>query len=185
MEDLSLHILDIVENSVAAGADRIEITISENKKRDLLLIEIRDNGMGMDKAMVNKVYDPFFSTKPNHRFGLGIPLLSEAAKAANGDLSIKTKKGGGTKIKAKFKYRHIDRKPLGDISQTIITLVMGNPDIDLMYIHKKNGNEYHLNTKKLKSQLKDKAINSPQGLKILKEDLNKIQKKLKEEINER
>jgi hypothetical protein len=173
MEDLSLHILDIVENSVAANADKIEIRISEDKKKDLLSLEIIDNGTGMDKKTVEKVLDPFYTTKTVRRFGFGLPLLSEAAKAASGNLSIKSKKGEGTKIKADFQYSHIDRKPLGNISQTIITLVMGNPGLDLIYVHKRNGQKYSFDTRKIKEQLEGMPINSPAGIRMIKEDLKK------------
>lgn len=176
MEDLSLHILDIVENSVAARADRIEIRISEDKKRDLLSVEITDNGKGMDKETQKKALDPFFTSRTVRRFGFGLPLLSEAAKAANGQLSIKSKEGEGTKIKADFQYSHIDRKPLGDIGQTIITLIIGNPEIDLIYVHKKDSHKYILDTKKIKEQLKEAPINSPSGIRMIKEDLKKIEK---------
>jgi len=175
MEDLSLHILDIVENSVAARADKIEIRITEDKKKDLLSVEVIDNGIGMDKETVKKALDPFYTSKTVRRFGLGLPFLSEAAKAANGHLSIKSKKGEGTKIKAEFQYSHIDRKPLGDIGQTIVTLVIGNPEIDLIYVHKKNSHKYRLDTRKIKAQLKDRPINSPDGIRMIKEDLKKIQ----------
>ncbi|MFQ5721013.1 MAG: ATP-binding protein [Candidatus Aminicenantales bacterium] len=185
MEDLSLHILDIVENSIAAKANKIEIIISEDKKRGLLSLKIKDNGIGMDEETAKKALDPFFTSKTTRRFGLGLSLLSEAAKVANGNFSIKSKKGQGTKITANFKYSHIDRKPLGDIDQTIITLVIGNPEIELIYIHKKNGHKYCIDTRKIKAQLKDKRINSPDGIRILKEDLNKIKMKLKEVKNER
>ena len=173
MEDLSLHILDIVENSVAARADKIEIRISEDKKNDLLSVEVIDNGTGMDKETAEKALDPFYTSKTVRRFGLGLPLLSEAAKAANGKLSIKSKKDEGTKIKADFQYSHIDRKPLGDIGQTIITLVIGNPEIDIIYLHKKNSRKYILDTRKIKAQLKETPINSPDGIRMIKEDLKK------------
>jgi len=179
MEDLSLHILDIVENSVAARADKIEIRISEDKKKDLLSVEVIDNGIGMDKETRKKALDPFYTSRTVRRFGLGLPLLSEAAKAANGHLSIKSKKGEGTKIKADFQYSHIDRKPLGDIGQTIITLVIGNPEIDLIYVHKKNSHKYSLDTRKIKAQLKEAPINSPDGIRMIKENLKKIQNKYK------
>ncbi|NQT79947.1 MAG: ATP-binding protein [Candidatus Aminicenantes bacterium] len=174
MEDLSLHILDIVENSIAASADKIEIRISEDKKRDLLSIEIIDNGVGMDEETVKKALDPFFTTKTVRRFGFGLSLLSEAAKAANGHFSIKSEKGYGTRIKADFQYSHIDRKPLGDIGQTIITLIIGNPEIDLVYVHKKNSHKYSFDTKKIKAQLKDIPINSPDGIRKIKEKLASI-----------
>jgi len=176
MEDLSLHILDIVENSLAAKADRIEIRISEDIKKDLLSVEVIDNGTGMDKKTVKKVLDPFYTTRTVRRFGFGLPLLSEAAKAANGHLCIESKRGEGTKIKADFQYSHIDRKPLGDMGQTIITLVIGNPEIDLIYVHKKNSHEYILDTRKIKAQLKDEPIYSPDGIRMIKEDLKKIEK---------
>ncbi len=171
MEDLSLHILDIAENSVAANANRIEIRISEDIKKDLLSIEVVDNGTGMDKKTVKKALDPFYTTRKVRRYGFGLPLLSEAAKAANGHLSIESKKGEGTRIKADFQYSHIDRKPLGDIGQTIITLVIGNPEIDIIYVHKKNNQKYILDTRRIKAQLKEEPINSPDGIRKIREDL--------------
>ncbi len=173
MEDLSLHILDIVENSVAARADKIEIRISEDKQKDLLSVEVIDNGEGMDEETVKKALDPFYTSKTVRRFGFGLPLLSEAAKAANGHLTIKSIKGKGTLIRADFQYSHIDRKPLGNMEQTIITLVMGNPEVDFIYVHKKNGHEYSLDTNKLKTRLKDRPINSLDGIKLIREDLKK------------
>jgi len=158
---------------VAARADRIEIRITEDTKKDLLSVEVIDNGIGMDKETVKKALDPFFTSRTVRRFGFGLPLLSEAAKAANGHLSIKSKKGEGTQIKANFQYSHIDRKPLGDIDQTIITLVMGNPEIDLIYVHEKNDHEYRLDTRKIQTQLKDRPINSPDGMRMIREDLKK------------
>jgi len=173
MEDLSLHILDIVENSVAAQAGKIEIRITEDKKKDLISVEVIDNGIGMDKETVKKVLDPFYTSKTVRRFGLGLPLLSEAAKAANGRFSIKSKIKEGTKIKADFQYSHIDRQPLGDIGQTIITLVMGNPEIDLIYVHKRNNHKYSLDTRKIKAKLKEAPINSLAGIRMIREDLKK------------
>ena len=176
MEDLSLHILDIVENSVAANADSIEIRITEDIEGDLLSVEVIDNGIGMDDETAEKVLDPFYTSKTVRRFGLGLPLLSEAAKAANGHLSITSKKGEGTKIHADFQYSHIDRKPLGDIEQTIITLVVGNPEIDLVYVHKKNAHTYKFDTRIIKAQLGDRPINSLDGMRKTRENLKKIQK---------
>lgn len=174
MEELSLHILDIVENSVAARADKIEIRISEDKKKDLMSVEVIDNGIGMDKETVKKALDPFYTSRTVRRFGLGLPLLSEAAKAANGHLSITSKKGEGTKIKADFQFSHIDRQPLGDMSQTIITLVAGNPEINFIYVHRKNRHTYRLDTRKIKAQLNETPINSRAGIRMIREDLNKL-----------
>ncbi len=173
MKDLSLHILDIVENSVAARANKIEIRISEDKKKDLLFVEVIDSGIGMDKETRKKALDPFYTSKTVRRFGFGLSLLSEAAKAANGHFSVESEKGEGTRIKADFQYSHIDRKPLGDMGQTIITLVIGNPEIDLIYVHKKNNQKFSLDTRKIKARLKDAPINSPAGIRMIREDLKK------------
>ena len=159
---------------MAAQADKIEIRITEDKKNDLLSVEIIDNGIGMDKETKKKVLDPFYTSKTVRRFGLGLPLLSEATKAANGQLSLESKKGEGTKVKADFQYSHIDCKPLGDIGQTIITLVVGNPEIDLIYMHKKNSHIYILDTRKLKTQLKETPLNSLDGIRMIKENLKKM-----------
>lgn len=176
MEDLSLHILDIVENSVAAKAEKIEIRILEDLRKDLLVLEVIDNGIGMDKETAKKALDPFYTSKTVRRFGLGLPLLLEAAKTANGHLSIKSRIGGGTKIKAEFQYSHIDRKPLGDIGQTILTIIIGNPEIDLVYTHKKNSHKNRFDTRKIKAELKEKPINSPDGIRAIRKNLYRFQK---------
>ena len=176
MEDLSLHILDIAENSVAAKADKIEIMITEDKKKDLLTVEIIDNGLGMDKETLEKALDPFYTSKTVRRFGFGLSLLSEAAKAANGHFSIQSKKGEGTRIKADFQHSHIDRQPLGDIGQSILTLIIGNPEIDFIFEHKKNGHTYCLDTRTIRDQLHGMPINSLVGIKKIRENLKKNKK---------
>lgn len=173
MEELSLHILDIAENSVAANANVIEIRIAEEIEGDRLSIDIIDNGEGMDEETAKKALDPFYTSKTVRRYGLGLPLMSEAAKAANGSLTVTSKKGVGTKIHAVFQHSHIDRQPLGDIGQTIITLVMGNPEIDLVYMHKKNHRIVRFETKKIKERLGEKPINSLEGIRMIREELKK------------
>ena len=174
MEDLSLHILDIAENSIAAEADNIEIIITEEKDKDLLSVEVIDNGVGMDEETLEKALDPFYTSKTVRRFGFGLSLLSEAAKAANGHLSVKSKKGKGTRIKADFQHSHIDRQPLGDIGQTLITLIIGNPGIEFIFVYKKDDHKYSLDTRKIKMELEETPINSPAGIRMIKEKLKTI-----------
>jgi anti-sigma regulatory factor (Ser/Thr protein kinase) len=173
MEDLSLHILDIVENSITAGASIIKIKIVEDLKKNLLQIQIADNGKGMDKDIIKKVKDPFFTTKPSRRVGLGISLLAQAAQESMGRLSIKSKKGEGTVIKANFQYNHIDRKPLGDIEKTLIVLIMGNPDIDFIFEHKRDNSRYLLDTRQIKKTLEGIPISHPRVIKYIKDDIRK------------
>ena len=173
MEDLSLHILDIAENSVAAQASRVEIRIVEDKTLDVLSIEVIDNGTGMDEETRKKALDPFFTSKKVRRVGLGLSLLSESARAANGYLTIKSKKGKGSRVKAVFQHSHIDRRPLGDIGQTILTLIVGNPDLDFVYVHKKDRQRYVFDTRKIRSRLEDIPLNSLEGIRAVKETLGK------------
>jgi len=157
VEDLSLHILDIVENSIGAKASKVEIKVDEDTKKDLLMIEIEDNGRGMDEETIKKVLDPFFTTKTTRRVGLGLPLLGQAARESGGDIEIESKVGRGTRVRASFGYSHIDRKPLGDIGTTLTTLIAGNPEVDFVYEHKKDESEYRLDTREIKDGIKRQA----------------------------
>ena len=147
MEDISLHILDIAENSIAALAKRIEIRIDEDKGKDLLTIEIRDDGNGMDEQTVKKVLDPFFTTRTTRRVGLGLSLLAQAAKDSDGTFDLKSRPGEGTTVEATFRLSHPDCKPMGDIGQTMQMLVVGHPEIDFLYDHKKDDSTYHFDTR--------------------------------------
>lgn len=136
MEDLSLHILDIAENAIQASATLITVEIEEHRDEDLLLIVISDNGRGMDSETVNRVLDPFYTTKTGStgkRVGLGLPLLAEAARQAGGELKVSSNPGEGTEVRATFSLSHIDLKPLGDIAATLQTLMTAHPEIDLKF----------------------------------------------------
>ena len=150
MEDLSLHILDIVENSIRARAKKIEIKIIEEKKKDLLTIEIIDDGKGMDEKTLKDVLDPFFTTKNTRKVGLGLSLLAQSAEESGGSIKIESETGQGTKVKATFGYSHIDRKPLGDVHESLKVLITANPDINFIYKYQKDNANYHLDTKGIK-----------------------------------
>lgn len=131
MEDLSLHILDIVENSIRARAKNILILFKFQREGDGLVIEIIDDGAGMDQELIEKIKNPFHTTKEGKRFGLGIPFLKQSAEETGGFLEIESKKGKGTKISAFFHRDHIDMKPLGDIENTLKILRATNPEIKI------------------------------------------------------
>ncbi len=149
MKDLSLHILDIVENSIRAQATRVEISVVEDEQRDVLELVIKDNGKGMEQEMTSRVAQPFFTTKPGRRIGMGLALLAQATKEANGELEISSMPGGGTRIKATFRYSHPDRKPLGDIRVTLETLIAGNPNVDFIYEYRKGLEVTRLDTREV------------------------------------
>jgi hypothetical protein len=169
VEDLSLHILDIVENSLAAGARRVEIRIEEDLKADRMTIEISDDGSGMNEEMVKQALDPFFTTKTTRRVGLGLPLLAEACRMSNGKLALESLPGKGTTVRATFQHSHIDRKPLGNMGDTLITLIVGHPEVDLLYEHRKEDAEFSLDTREIKGELGDVPLNAPQIVRALRE----------------
>lgn len=172
MKDLSLHILDIAENSINAGASEIRITIVEDTRENILSIEISDNGKGMDEETIKKVYDPFFTTKACKRTGLGIPLLAQSARECNGAMNIKTEKGKGTTLNVFFQYDHIDRKPLGNIGDTLIVLIASHPEIDFIYEQRRNDSIYSLNTSEIRKELDGVPVNSPAVINYIKEDIS-------------
>ena len=153
MREISLNILDVVQNSIRAMSTLIEITIEENPESDLFAFAIKDNGTGMDEEMVKKVSDPFVTTRTSRKVGLGISLLKSAAQQTGGDIEISSEKNFGTTLRADFSYSHIDRQPLGDISAVIVSLISTNPDIDFVYTHRFMSEEFILDTRELHSIL--------------------------------
>ncbi|MBN1756156.1 ATP-binding protein [bacterium] len=150
MEDLSLHILDLVENSIQAGATRVEILVAEEPGKDQLTIKIKDNGKGMDAETQSKVLDPFFTTRTTRRVGLGLSLFRQAARETGGDMTIVSEPGKGTLLEAVFQFSHIDRKPLGNLAETLMTLVTGNPDITFVFEYRGPEGDFRLDTSEIK-----------------------------------
>ncbi len=168
MEDLSLHILDIVENSLAAGAKQVTIKIEENISQNILSIEIVDDGQGMDAEMQEKALDPFFTTKITRRVGLGLPLFKESCEICEGNFLLESQPGRGTKIKAIFPYAHIDRKPIGNMGETLVALIVGHPEVNIYFEHQRNGVKFTLNTKEIKEILGDVPLNDPEVVSFLR-----------------
>ena len=151
MEDLSLHILDIAENAVAAGARRVDIRITEDVEGNWLTIEVADDGKGMSEEALKKAADPFYSTKHGKKVGLGLSLLSQAANEAEGSMEVSSAAGRGTRVKATFRADHIDCKPLGDMAETLSVLIAGNPHVRFTYEHSKENKRFFLDTDEIQN----------------------------------
>jgi anti-sigma regulatory factor (Ser/Thr protein kinase) len=158
MKDLSLHIMDIIQNSIVAGADKINISLRVEGTPQMLVLEILDNGKGMDEEFIRKVTDPFKTSRTTRNVGLGIPLLEQSAKMAGGELDIKSEPGKGTTLKARFNINHIDRIPLGDIPETIKMLIMANPNISWTIRFSSPNDDFELDTDELKQHLEGVSI---------------------------
>lgn len=153
MEELALHILDIARNSIEAGAAKIEIRVRENTLEDLLSFSVIDNGPGLDRDLLTKITDPFFTTKDKKKkVGLGLALLKAAAEWCDGSFQIKAGPGQGTKVKAVFRHGHIDRAPLGDLPGTITVLLTEPSLVDLVYSHEVDSKRFFFSLQSLQDK---------------------------------
>jgi signal transduction histidine kinase len=160
MRELSLHILDAMENSLEAGATLIEVIIEEDLAADWLTITVRDNGRGMSEAQLACVFDSFFTTRSTRHVGLGIPLFSAAAERCNGNLTITSESGKGTTLQATFQHSHIDRAPLGDIVGTLLAIILSRR-CDVYYVHRVGGQEFTLHTADIRAELGEIPLTHP------------------------
>lgn len=129
MKEIALHLLDLAENSVSAGAHTVQITVCEDLQADQLTASVEDDGRGMSPEMVQQVTDPFVTSRTTRKVGLGIPLLKGAAEECNGSLEITSTLGIGTRLEVSFQHSHIDRMPLGNLASTFLGLTVAHPDV--------------------------------------------------------
>ncbi len=162
MRELSLNVLDIVQNSITASANLIEIKLVEDINNDILKINIFDNGKGMTDEQIKSVTDPFYTTRTTRKIGLGIPLFKMAAEMSGGSFKIESTVGSGTKIYTSYIHSSIDRMPVGNINETVSMLIRMNPDIDFVYTHTFNEKSYSLDTRELREQLEDVPLDTPE-----------------------
>ena len=142
MQELSLNVLDIAQNSVRANATLVTITMEEDSAAGTLRISIADDGCGMSKEQVARVMDPFFTTRTTRKVGLGIPFFKLTAEATGGSFSIDSTLGVGTTTTAFYHTGHIDMMPVGDMVSTMVTLISMNPKMDFVYRHTLDGREF-------------------------------------------
>ncbi|MGB9722534.1 MAG: ATP-binding protein [Chloroflexia bacterium] len=161
MRELSLHILDALQNSLEAGADRIELDIVEDPVADRLHITIRDNGRGMSAEQLARAFDPFYTTRRTRHVGLGLPLFQAAARRCNGDVTLTSQEGRGTTLQATFQYSHIDRAPLGDMARTLLAVILSGK-CDLSYRHRRGEREFAFDTAEVRAALGGLPLSHPE-----------------------
>lgn len=167
MDDICAHITDITANSKSAGAKNILVSIEKNEKKNKLSLKISDDGKGMDKDTAEKVVDPFFSTKTGRKVGLGIPLLKGTAETCGGLFSLKSAISIGTEIEVSFLLDHPDLPPIGKLKDTILMLVVTNPEIHYSFNIKTDNNEFLLDTNEINKLLDGLPINNPEVIRFL------------------
>ena len=179
MKDVSYHILDIVQNSLNAGARRVEIDLMEESRTGRFTLKITDNGQGMTAEMLKQATDPFFTTSVTKKVGLGLPLLKQNAELTEGSFHIESVENKGTIVTAVFNSFHIDMIPMGNLAMTFRTLISSNPERDFVYRHRKDEEGFTLDTSEIQNQLDGVCLNKREVLDYLTDFIQDNLKALK------
>ena len=177
MKELSLNILDIAQNSIKANAAHVEIRLTQ--QGDWLTIQITDDGVGMSPEFAAEAANPCTTTRTTRKVGMGLPLFKMAAEQTGGTFSLSSRQAKsegeahGTVVTATFDTAHVDCEPLGDVTETILTLIQGNPDLSLTYVYETSAGETRLSTDEMRQMLGDEVpLNSPEVLEWARGYLN-------------
>ncbi|NLW07324.1 MAG: sensor histidine kinase [Clostridia bacterium] len=173
MEELALHILDLVENALSAGARRISITIIEDVNKDRLTIEIKDDGCGMDAATLQQVLDPFYTTRTTRKVGLGLSLFQATVAQCEGEVTVESRPGKGTRVAAVMKLSHLDLPPLGDMGATIAAALSRDEEVELNYHHRRDSKELKFSSAWMQLHLGEIPLNCGPVLDWVQRYINK------------
>lgn len=169
MQEIAMSLLDIVQNSIKALATVIHIQMKDSQKENVIHIEVKDNGKGMDEETLKRVTDPFFTTRTTRKIGLGIPLLKENVETTGGYFHIESQLNQGTKLICEYVKNHIDTPMMGDLVETLITLIQGHENIQFIFEYVCDDFEFVLNTQDINDILEDVSIQEPAVILWLKE----------------
>lgn len=161
MKTISDHILDILQNSTRAGATEVHLSIDSDSDQRFIAIEIKDNGKGIDKAFLDRITDPFTTTRTTRKVGLGLPLLKQHSEMTGGVFTITSESGSGTTVRATFGIGSIDRQPLGDLAGTVTLFITGNPRVNLIFSYSSAAGNFSVTTAEIKEALEEDELNSP------------------------
>lgn len=175
MTELSLNVLDIVQNSIKARASLITVSVEKHTDSRTLSISVEDNGCGMTEEQLAHVIDPFFTTRTTRKVGLGVPFFKMSAELTGGSFSINSEVGKGTSLCAEYHYDHIDMMPLGDMAATMVSLVSVNPDVDFVYSFRCDGEGFAMDTREVKTVLEGLPVNSSEVLVFIRDFINENQ----------
>jgi hypothetical protein len=178
MKEISLHILDLVQNSITAGAKCIDITVTEDISQDRLTVIISDDGCGMEAERAKLVQDPFVTSRTTRKVGLGIPLFKAGCIHCEGEFNLHSMPGAGTTISGCYRMSHIDRPPLGDIADTIYMITGSNPHMDILFTHRIDDREFVFNTKEIRLALDGVPLDEPEVQQWIREFLIEGEKDL-------
>jgi chemotaxis protein histidine kinase CheA len=172
MKDLSMHILDIVQNSIRAKAKLIGIEITESPDENRLTVTITDDGTGMESEQLKQATDPFYTSRTTRKVGLGLSLLKQNAEMTGGTFRIESESGKGTRVTAIFAFNHLDRPIIGDLVGTLLILICSSGETDYVIKHQTAAGTFDLDTRDVRQMLEDVPLNHPEVRQFLKEMLH-------------
>ncbi|MBN1657799.1 MAG: ATP-binding protein [Anaerolineae bacterium] len=161
MRELSLHILDLLQNAVEAGATEVGVRVEEDLVGDRLIITVEDDGRGMDADTARRAQDPFFTTRTTRHVGLGLPLFAAAAHRCDGSLEIESQPGRGTRVVAVFRHSHVDRAPLGDMPGTLLAFLLGSKSTRLCYRHSVGAETFEFDSEAVRAEVGEVPFSYP------------------------
>ncbi|NLF35234.1 MAG: sensor histidine kinase [Clostridiales bacterium] len=174
MKELALHILDVAQNSISAGARRLALAL--DARDNVLTVSLADDGCGMSPELLAAVTSPFTTTRTTRKVGLGLPLLRLAAEQTGGRLSVESAPGRGTTVTAVFHTGHIDCPPLGDLAGTLALVVQGSPRLTLSCRHTTPLGSYFFSTEQVRGMLgPDIPLDTPEVILWLTEYLRELE----------
>ena len=179
MRTLADHVLDIAQNAINAGATRIRLMVEETSR--IFRFSIIDNGKGMDQPTIDRVFDPFYTTRDKkiRRFGLGLPFLREAARITGGDVRLQSEKGKGTEIAVLFYSDHIDCQPVGDLGSVWFSLLSYSPEIHWFVSRRYHEEEYEIDSDIFTARMRRQDdFYDPLFLLMMKESLQELEQSI-------
>ena len=172
MRELADNIMDIAQNSISAGATLTQVHVRISHAEDLITFTFRDDGCGMDEALVKSVIEPFTTTRKTRKVGLGLPLLKQTAEMTGGTMDIQSTVGVGTVVTATFGLGHIDRPPLGDVAGAWFSLVVMNPDTDFLFTYDYDGQVFTFDTREVREAVAPIPLNQMEISAWIKDCIN-------------
>jgi len=186
VNELSLYVLDILGNSVRAGARKVSLTITESRRENIYRMVFEDDGKGMSPELLEEVFSPWVTTRKERRIGLGLSLLKQGAQQCGGDLVIDSAPGEGTTVTVAFEYAHLDRPVAGDIAGSLVITAASAPAIDFFYTHTTDVGVYRFNTVEVNEALGGVSMTNPSIMRavqeMIRENLDEISASMDERL---
>lgn len=169
MNEISHYVLDILGNSVRAGARVVRLTITESPRENIYRMVFEDDGKGMGPELLEEVFSPWMTTRKERRIGMGLPLLKQGAQQCGGDLVVDSTPGVGTTVTVAFEYAHLDRPVAGDIAGSVVMTAASAPDIVFLYTHTTDKGTYRFSTVEVEEALDGVSLNNPSIMRAVQE----------------